>query len=199
MRRPGAAGQFFSNFLIIRLTWKANHIKMNAPYKGSVKLEEEQRRREEYRWRMVVYPSLFAFIILASYGFMLITGMVNHLDNMAGYMKEMSKAIITMQDTMIRMEVNVRGMTRDTHVMSGNTTVMANAIIELTSTTGKISTHTETMIAIAGKVNNLTDYIAQIRQDFDRTNREVHQMNRSMLNMNKQVGTMSRPLSWFPW
>lgn len=52
------------------------------------------------RWELVVYPSLFAFIVLAAYGFFLIYSLTQDVAQMARSMSQMTVAIDSMSDNM---------------------------------------------------------------------------------------------------
>lgn len=54
------------------------------------------------RWEMIVYPSLFAFILLAAYGFFLIYSLTNNISRVADDMSDITKSmshIVVQMDT----------------------------------------------------------------------------------------------------
>lgn len=66
------------------------------------------------RWELIVYPSLFAFVILAAYGFYLIFSLARDVHYMAisidTNMTVMASNIQSMSDSMGQMSANVRTM-----------------------------------------------------------------------------------------
>ncbi len=52
------------------------------------------------RWELVVYPSLFAFIVLAAYGFFLVYSLTQDVTVMARSISQMTFAIDSMSDNM---------------------------------------------------------------------------------------------------
>lgn len=64
-----------------------------------------------HRWEMIVYPALFAFIILAAYGFFLIYSLTTDISRVAD---DMSKITLTME----RVAVNMDAMTKNMVVMT---------------------------------------------------------------------------------
>lgn len=70
------------------------------------------------RWEMIVYPSMFAFILLATYGFFLIYSLTNDVSKVAN---EMSRIGNNMQDVVVHMDSvskNMVVMTQTMHVQS---------------------------------------------------------------------------------
>lgn len=101
------------------------------------------------RWEMVVYPSLFAFILLATYGFFLIYSltqdvgrvaddmssisnnmqqMVVQMDSVSGNMATMTKTIETQNQTITEMNQHVRNMSVSVNQMSHEVAVMNNSV-----------------------------------------------------------------------
>ena len=66
------------------------------------------------RWELIVYPSLFAFILLAAYGFYLIFSLAKDVHFLArsvdSNMSVMSSNIMTMTDSVGQLSANVRTM-----------------------------------------------------------------------------------------
>jgi len=64
------------------------------------------------RWEMIVYPSMFAFILLATYGFFLIYSLTQDVGSIATEMKAINS---TMQDVVVSMHTQ----TQTIHEMNG--------------------------------------------------------------------------------
>ena len=63
------------------------------------------------RWEMIVYPSLFAFILLAGYGFYLIYSLTQDAHDMAKNMQSMSKNMVVISESMLTISQNTNNQT----------------------------------------------------------------------------------------
>ena len=73
------------------------------------------------RWEMVVYPSMFAFIILAIYGFFLIYSLTNDVSHLA---KDMTSIGNNMQEIVVHMDTVSRNLVVMTQTMDNQTMTM---------------------------------------------------------------------------
>jgi len=83
-----------------------------------------------HRWELMVYPSLFAFIILASYGFFLIYSLTTDIATMSRNISQMTMVIERMTDDMDQMSsemVNLTPMRTSMDNMSGDIRTMTNS------------------------------------------------------------------------
>jgi len=90
------------------------------------------------RWEMIVYPSLFAFILLAGYGFYLIYSLTQDAHEMSRNMEAMSKNMVEISESvqvisqntnhqtvaMREMVANTRGMNASMNQMRHDMSVM---------------------------------------------------------------------------
>ncbi|WP_232020202.1 hypothetical protein [Sulfuriflexus mobilis] len=90
------------------------------------------------RWEMIVYPSLFAFILLAGYGFYLIYSLTQDAHHMAKNMQEISNNMVVISERMIavsqttekqatamhEMVINMHGMNASMNQMRQDMSVM---------------------------------------------------------------------------
>ncbi len=67
------------------------------------------------RWEMIVYPSLFAFILLAGYGFYLIYSLTQDAHRMAKNMEDISKNMVVISESMITVSQNTDNQTAAMH------------------------------------------------------------------------------------
>ncbi len=135
------------------------------------------------RWEAIVYPSLFAFIILAVYGFYLIFSLTNDVDSVVDEMKVISS-------NMVLVSKNMGTISGSVSRMSGNVGVMTTSVQSMDRELGM----------------QLTE-MQQLNNNFSEMNRSVHimtvavnQMRRDMSVLNNNV---SRPMnfmnSFMPW
>jgi len=91
------------------------------------------------RWEMVVYPSLFAFVLLAGYGFFLIYRLTHDIHELSQSVTHMAEIV---SDSMPRMTDNIDGMTTEIVSMSEQMdalTPMSNNIQSMTHNIGSMN------------------------------------------------------------
>jgi hypothetical protein len=94
--------------------------------------------RSARRWEIVIYPAMFAFIVLAAYGFFLVYSltydmqrMARSMDTMVVSMQEMSDKLDTMDPMLSRlgsMDSSMRAMTATNDAMRHHMTVMTDSV-----------------------------------------------------------------------
>jgi methyl-accepting chemotaxis protein len=124
------------------------------------------------RWELIVYPSLFAFIILAAYGFYLIFSLAKDVHYLAisvdSNMTVLASNMQSIADNMGQMSANVRSMA-----------VGVDSIARDVSTLEPMLTSMETMDKA---MQHMTLTTATMRDDMSIMNRNI-----------------SRPMSFFNW
>ncbi len=76
------------------------------------------------RWEMIVYPSLFAFILLAGYGFYLIFSLTEDAHQMAKNMQNISDNMTVISESMILVSQNTNNQTQAMQKMVNNMNAM---------------------------------------------------------------------------
>lgn len=94
--------------------------------------------RSSKRWEIIVYPAMFAFVILAAYGFYLVYNlthdmrhMTRSIDTMAVTMDDMSSKLNAMEPMLTRlttMDQSIRMMTVASDRMRHDMTVMTSNV-----------------------------------------------------------------------
>lgn len=124
------------------------------------------------RWELIVYPSLFAFIILAAYGFYLVFSLAKDVHYLAisvdSNMTVLASNMQSISDNMGQMSANVRSMA-----------VGVDSIARDVSTLEPMLTSMETMDKA---IQHMTLTTATMRDDMSIMNRNI-----------------SRPMSFFNW
>ena len=139
------------------------------------------------RWEIVVYPALFAFVVLAGYGFFLIYSLSNNMSKIAysldpymgPHMQSMSESISRLSDKVSLM----------------------------TDTVSTMSHQLETLPPMLGHIKNMSKSIAHMDESITELNYSINTMQTSMTYMRQDIGSMnrnvSRPMSFFnsfaPW
>jgi len=124
---------------------------------GEVHLERltESFEISARRWELVVYPSLLAFIVLASYGFFLIYSLTNSVHQMRNdihhYLSYMSS------------EMNV--MTQSVEVMAQNMTEMTNDVAHVSKSTAIMEPMLHSLNGMKGSLYDVTLAVTYMRND----------------------------------
>ena len=113
------------------------------------------------RWELVVYPTMIAFIVLASYGFFLIYTLTTDVNRVATSMESM---VGNMDDVVTHM-----------HVVSANVSNMSTNLASIaTNVDGKADSMLVSMDNLNKSLNVMTVPMYQIRQDMVRMNENMH-------------------------
>ncbi|MGB1108873.1 MAG: hypothetical protein ACPG4N_00870 [Gammaproteobacteria bacterium] len=146
--------------------------------------------RSAKRWEYVVYPALFAFIVLAAYGFFLIYSLTSDMHRMAAAIDpNMGEHLAQMTTSMGNLNTNVQIMTAQIQEMSSNIDTMntkMSAMSELKPMSYNIASMKQSMDSMDGSMDSIRTNMGMMRHD--------------MANMTHQV---ARPMSMFnsfmPW
>jgi hypothetical protein len=128
------------------------------------------------RWELIVYPSLFAFIILAAYGFYLVFSLAKDVHYLA----------ISVDSNMTVMASNMQSISDNVGQMSANVRTMAVGVDSM-----------------ARDVSTLEPMLTSI-QTMDRSMQHMtlttSNMSGDMAVMNRNIGRPMQFMNWFmPW
>ncbi|MET0066151.1 MAG: hypothetical protein ABW076_07380 [Candidatus Thiodiazotropha sp.] len=131
------------------------------------------------RWELVVYPSLFAFILLAAYGFYLIFSLAKDVHFLAlsvdSNMNVMSSNLISMTDSVSQLSANVRTMAVSVESMAQDVRTLQPMLTSMDSMEESMKTMTHT----------------------------TYNIQRGMQSMNHNIHDASRPMTFWnnfmPW
>ena len=131
------------------------------------------------RWELIVYPTLFAFILLAAYGFYLVFSLAKDVHFLArsvdSNMSVMSSNMMTMTDSVNQLSANVRTMSVSVESMARDVQTLKPMLISMGSMD-------ESMKAMT---------------------LSTHYIQRDMRGMNNNIHDVSRPMtmwnSFMPW
>jgi len=128
------------------------------------------------RWELIIYPSLFAFIILAAYGFYLVFSLA----------KDIHVLVNTVDRNMTEMSVNIRHVAEDISLMSHNMRTLTVGVENISS-----------------EMNNLGPMLSNIsdmNNSMQSMSRSTHDMRYDLAHLNQNIG---RPMSFMnhfmPW
>ena len=80
------------------------------------------------RWEMIVYPSMFAFILLATYGFFLIYSLTEDVGNIASEMRSINQTMQAVVVNMERQTLSVQEMNGYVRDMSVSAKIMSHDV-----------------------------------------------------------------------
>ncbi len=128
------------------------------------------------RWELIVYPSMFAFIILATYGFYLVFSLAKDVHYMA----------ISIDTNLTVLSSNMQSMSDNVSLMSGNVRLMATSV--------------ESMAADVTTLKPMMNSMESLNQSIRIMTQTTGNMGNDMGNLNCSI---SRPMgfmnSFMPW
>jgi hypothetical protein len=127
------------------------------------------------RWQLVVFPSLFAFVLLAAYGFYLIYSLVEDVDKMAN---SVYLNMGFMSERMGQISQNLDALTGSVRDISVN----------LDDLTGTVTAMNVTVADISGQMQTLPPMLGAMRE----VNLRIGSMDESMQSLNGRIGTMNQ-------
>jgi len=131
------------------------------------------------RWEMVVYPSLFAFVLLAGYGFFLIYRLTHDIAVLSQSVTHMA---VIVADVMPRMSNDLTKMTGSVDNMTDHIEGMSGDIGGMTSEMGSMSNQMDSLTPMSKNIESMTNNMGSM-------NRSVYGMQRDMHGMNKTVSS----------
>ena len=135
------------------------------------------------RWELIVYPSLFAFIILAAYGFYLVYSLAKDVHYLA----------ISVDSNMTVLASNMQSVSNDMHHLQTNVRSMSQNVQTMATNLSDINQNVSTLEPMLTNMNSMDRSIQSI-------NYATHNMRYDMAGTNHSV---SRPMSFMntfmPW
>ena len=135
------------------------------------------------RWELIIYPSLFAFIVLALYGFYLIYNLQRDVHYLA----------ISVDTNMTTLAGNMQAVSKNMGQLTTNVRAMT---VSLDSIDHKVAT-LEPMLA---NIHSMDQSMRSMTQNTQALNVAAQGMNVNMYRMNRDIGRPMRMFSAFmPW
>lgn len=149
--------------------------------------------RSARRWEFVVYPSMFAFIVLAFYGFYLIYSLTtdmallarsadHNMSVMTDNMGQITRSIVVMTDRVDSMAVNIEDVADQMHVLEP-------MMVSLT----KMNESIDTLEPILTNMNQMNRSIQTMAVSTRRMGYDINAMN---YNVARPMGMMNRFMPW---
>ena len=139
--------------------------------------------RSARRWEMIVYPSMFAFILLAGYGFFLIYSLTSDMKTIASSLDpNMGFHMSSFDESMQSITSNVGNMTSRVEDMSSEMNAISRKMNNLS-----------TMGPIQAQLTKINQSVGLMSINFDLIRHDMATMNRSI---SKPMSMMN---SFMPW
>lgn len=122
------------------------------------------------RWEMVVYPSLFAFVLLAGYGFFLIYRLTHDISTLS---QSVTRMAVIVSDAMPRMTKDLSKMTRSMDNMTGD-------IGGMTTEISSMSNQMDSLTPMSKNIQSMTHNMGSLNHSVYGMQRDMHGMNRTV-------------------
>jgi methyl-accepting chemotaxis protein len=131
------------------------------------------------RWELIVYPSLFAFILLAAYGFYLIFSLAKDIHFLA----------LSVDSNMNLMSSNLMSMTDSVGQLSANVRTMAVSVDSMAQDVRTLEPMLTSMDSMEESMKTMTHSTYNIQRDMQSMNYNIHDASRPLTFWN----------SFMPW
>ncbi|MBF0341784.1 MAG: methyl-accepting chemotaxis protein [Magnetococcales bacterium] len=131
------------------------------------------------RWELIVYPSLFAFIILAMYGFFLIYSLTQDIRTMASSIDP-------------KMGVNMGSLSNNIAMLSNNVELMSTHLEYISDNMETMSVDMQNM---AENMENITDSVNAMNVSVSGMNQNVSTLNGSIKSMDKTMTDINQKMN----
>ena len=146
------------------------------------KLDKEMHK-EIHRWELIVYPSLFAFVILAAYGFYLIFNLAKDVHFMA-----------------VSIDSNMTIMTGDMQSMASNLGEMTANVRTMAVTMDSMDDTVMALKPMLTSINQINSSMATLDQSVQSISATTYYMGDHMGSMDHNISRFSNPVDMFtPW
>lgn len=108
------------------------------------------------RWEMIVYPALFAFIVLAAYGFFLIYSLTTDISRVAD---DMNKITLTMEKVAVNMEAVSKNMVLMTQTVDSQSSSMKEMVFHMRGMNMSMNRMRHDMQSVSRPMNFMNDFL----------------------------------------
>jgi uncharacterized protein YoxC len=145
--------------------------------------KEFDDQKEINRWELIVYPSLFAFVILAAYGFYLIYNLARDVHFLA-----------------VSVDTNMTILAGDMQTMASNMGEMTANVRTMAVTMDSIDDTILTLKPMLANLDNMDQSMRTLNQDIRQISTTAYYMGNNMGRMSRGVNKISNPVRMFmPW
>jgi prefoldin subunit 5 len=141
------------------------------------------------RWQLVVFPALFAFVLLASYGFYLIYNLVEDVDKMAS---SVHLNLGFMTERMTQISLNLDALTGSVRDISVNLDDLTGTVTAMNANVVTIAEQIRTLPPMLQAITDVDTHIASMDESMQWLNTNVGTMSTSIQTMNNQMAAMTQ-------
>lgn len=154
----------------------------------------ERFDKSAQRWELVVYPAMFAFVLLASYGFYLVYSLTQDMHVLARSMDQsVSYNMDHMSESMSSMTANIAQLTEEMKSISSD-------VNQIADNTNDMNTYLDVMKTDMGDISVKLNTLRHMNHAMGAMTTNTGIMSMDMNKMNKNVGRpMSMMNSFLPW
>lgn len=140
------------------------------------------------RWEIVVYPALFAFAVLAAYGFFLIYSLTGDMSRIAHSIDP------NMGEHMRSMSQSIKRLSTQIESMTGTMTEISAKLDTLPPMLQHMGYMEQAMIRMDGSITRMDKSIRSMDESMQRMDTATTAMNTSITNMNKSITRMNEAM-----
>ena len=161
-------------------------------------MEEFLRSSQESSkfWEKIVYPAMFAFIVLALYGFFLIYSLTSDMRRIAiSFDPEMSAHMATMTKSVDALTSDINTMTEQVRQMNANIQTISGkmaALDNLSPMLGELRTMDNSLGDMNTSVSGLDRSVYGLGYSVDQMSRDTYRMQHDMHKVGKPLGFFNK-------
>ena len=145
-------------------------------------------RRWQVTWQLMFFPSLFAFVLLAAYGFYLVYNLVEDVDKMAdGVYRNMG----FVAERMNQISLNLDELTGSVREISVNLDDLTGNVRTMNATLDVISDQVETMPPMLASIEDMNLSMKSMDHSVQKMDKSVQNMTATVQTMNGLMGTLT--------
>lgn len=138
------------------------------------------------RWELIVYPLLFAFVLLAAYGFFLIYQLTNSVSHITGRMDLIAERMVAISDDMHQVSDNFGSVTKNMNLIT----------TDLSHMTQSMQHQDQAIAAMSDSVERMTQSMAIMSVSVYEMRYDTRSMGRDLKNT---TGPMRFMNTFVPW
>jgi len=143
------------------------------------------------RWEIVVYPALFGFILLATYGFFLIYNLTGNMSAIARSMDpDMGRHMEVMSQSMQQLTTQIQTMTDLMGAISVKLDTLPTMLDHMGKMEKSINHMDNSMLVMNLSIGNMGNSMLTMDKSMFTMNKSIGNMDNSMLMMNKSISNI---------
>lgn len=163
------------------------------------------------RWQMLMFPAMFAFVLLASYGFYLIFSLVEDIDKMAtavdvnmgfmaGRMSQISQNLDALTGTIRDIAVNLDDLSGTVTAMNGKLETLPPMLDAMRDIDGRIASMDQSTRSMDAGVGAMTTSMQTLNNQMAAITAATQHISGNVSGLNQNIG---RPMNFMnsimPW